>query len=236
MYSAEVFGKCIYDYKAGKKNALVKVHAPDFDDDEIPGEYLLRDYPQMPDWERLALDKCKGRILDVGACAGGHSAWLQSNGFDVTALEIDPLACRYLSEERKIKKVVNESIYDFQSGEKFDTILLLMNGLGIGGSTRNLAQFIFSCLSNLNPGGQIIFESADVSYLFPDEELSLDPYYGEMEYQVSYQKLVSEPFPWLYLDAKNMKLFCDKHLLPFEVLYQGDDHNYIGVITNTVGK
>ncbi|TXC81660.1 class I SAM-dependent methyltransferase [Luteibaculum oceani] len=233
MYSTEVFGKCIYDYHSGNKKAHVKVHAPDFDDDEIPGEYLLRNFPQMPDWEQLALEKCRGSVLDIGACAGGHSAWLQSKGLEVTALEIDPLACRFLNEERNISKVVNESIYDFQSKKKFDTILLLMNGLGIAGTTRNLSQFIFACLSNLNPGGQIIFESADVGYLFPDEELSLDPYYGEMEYQVSFEKDISEPFPWLYLDSKNMKLFCDKHLLAFDVLYQGENNNYLGVISNS---
>ena len=58
-------GAAIMDYhRRGKADAL-RVFSPDFDEDEIPVADLFREYDEMPEIERHALDRAEGLILDV---------------------------------------------------------------------------------------------------------------------------------------------------------------------------
>ena len=199
-----IFGKAILDYQNGNKNAEIIVHSPDFEPDVIPVEHLLRNYEQMPDVEQLALKKCTGTVLDVGACAGAHSYFLQQQGLDVTALEIDEDCCTYLSTFRGIKKVQCQNFLEFKTSYKYDTLLLLMNGSGFSGTAENFESFIAHCETFLKPDGQILMDSSDLVYLYQLEdgslELPMHKYYGEMQYQVEYKGEKSALFDWLYID------------------------------------
>ena len=129
-------GRAVYDYHFNSVNQPVIVHSEDFDDDEIETSYLFRVFGKMPVLEKKAMSLCRGRVLDVGACAGVHSVYLQNKGFDVTALEVSDLCCHVL-ESRGVKNIVNQDILKF-SGQKFDTIMLLMNGTGIAGTINGM--------------------------------------------------------------------------------------------------
>src|SRR5450759_5578765 len=80
-------GRAVYDYHFNAINQPIIVHSDDFDDDSIDTGYLFRSYKQMPALEKKAMTLCKGKVLDVGACAGTHSVYLQEKGFEVTSLE-----------------------------------------------------------------------------------------------------------------------------------------------------
>jgi len=199
-----IFGKALLDYQNGNTNAEIIVHSPDFEPDSIPVEHLLRPYDAMPDVEQLALQKCVGSVLDVGACAGAHSHFLQQQGFDVTALEIDEDCCTYLRAFRGIKNVHCGDFLNYTTSTKYDTLLLLMNGSGFAGTIDNFESFIAHCETFLNPGGQILMDSSDLVYLYELEdgslELPMHKYYGEMQYQVEYKGEKSTLFDWLYID------------------------------------
>ena len=160
-----IFGKALFDYHSGEENAEITVLSPDFEPDIIPVKYLLRDYSTMPDIEQLALKKCQGKILDIGACAGAHSAFLQQHGHEVVALEQDQICCQYLKSVRNIKNVIEANFLTWTSTEKFDTLLLLMNGSGFAGTIDNIEGFIEHCGTYLEDGGQILMDSTDVVYL-----------------------------------------------------------------------
>lgn len=231
MYSTTVFGDCLFDVHQGNLDAKVIVHSPGFDNDEIPGTYLLRGEKDIPDWERIALSECFGKVLDVGSCSGAHSKILQAKGLNVHSLELDAKACAFQKEIQGIKKIHNVDFAEFTSNENFDCILLLMNGLGIAGYLQSVPSFINYCLSFLKKGGKLIFESCDIAYLFPDQDLSDSPYYGELSYQVSYNNQLSKEFPWLYLDAKTLKEMAVKQQWDLEILFEGEDDNYLAKIT-----
>ena len=83
----------------------------------------------MPELEKHALQLVKGKVLDVGAGAGAHSLYLQDSGYDVTAMDISELSCEVMTE-RGIKNVICNDVWNCKV-EQFDSILLMMNGIGL---------------------------------------------------------------------------------------------------------
>lgn len=160
-------GTAIADYYKNGKAGRLRVFSPDFDEDEIPVDLLFRYYADMPALEQHALQMANGRILDAGAGAGCHSLALQEMGKDVTAIDISPLSIKTM----QARGVQHAILMDFWNvTETYDTILMLMNGIGIVGTLAELPRF-FQHISNLlSQGGQLILDSSDISYIFEENE------------------------------------------------------------------
>ncbi|MGE5395465.1 MAG: class I SAM-dependent methyltransferase [Candidatus Saccharibacteria bacterium] len=228
-------GRAVYDFHFNAVDHPIIVHSDDFDDDSINTSYLFRSYQQMPALEKKALSLCKGSILDVGACAGPHALYLQEKGLDVTALEISPLCCEVL-KSRNIKKVVQQNILQFNN-QKFDTILLLMNGTGIAGTLSGLDVLLHHLSTLLKPEGQILVDSSDLIYLYEQEDgsavidINAQNYYGELMFQTEYKNWISHPFPWLYVDLNNLQDAIEKNNLKLSKVFKGQHYDYLARIT-----
>lgn len=175
----------------------------------------------FPDLENLALWHCGATVLDIGAGCGAHALALQDDGTSVTALEISPGACRVM-RDRGVTRVVQGDIYQF-AGEEYDTLLLLMNGVGLAGTLVNLPAFLTRLKSLLKPGGQILMDSCDVSYLYKQQELPQNRYYGELSYCYHYQGEISAPFHWLFVDQHTLGQKAVQVGLKFQVIFQEDN-------------
>ena len=229
-------GRAVYDFHFNSINQPIIVHSDDFDDDSIETSYLFRTYKQMPALEKKALSLCNGTILDVGACAGAHSVFLQEKGFEVTAIEKSALCCQVL-KDRNIRNIIQQDIYKF-CDQTFDTIFLLMNGTGIAGSLDGLDVLLHHLKTLLNAGGQILIDSSDLIYLFEQEDgsvlidISADNYYGELTFQTEYKSWISGPFPWLYVDLDNLKNSVEKNKLKLNQIFKGQHYDYLARITS----
>ncbi|CAM4317569.1 class I SAM-dependent methyltransferase [Gillisia hiemivivida] len=231
----DVFGKAISAYYLEKDETPILVHSPDFDDDEILVPYLFRDFKDMPPLEQAALEKASGRILDVGCGAGSHSLFLQNvKKLEVTAIDISEGALE-ICKARGIKNARNIDYFDLKD-EKFDTILLLMNGTGIIEKLENLDRFFQHSKTLLSKNGQILIDSSDLSYLFdPDEDggIWIDPdapYYGELEFSISYKGERSSEFNWLYLDYNSLALAAEGNDFSCELVEKGEHFDYLAVL------
>jgi len=228
-------GRAVYDFHFNAINQPIIVHSDDFDDDTIDTAYLFRSFNKMPALEKKALTLCKGKVLDVGACAGVHSIYLQDKGFEVTALEISTLCCEVM-KRRNIRNVIQQDIITF-TNQKFDTILLLMNGTGIAGTLAGLDVLLHHLRTLLNPGGQILIDSSDLIYLYEQEDgsavidISAENYYGELVFQTEYKDWISEPFPWLYVDQNNLEHAIEKNKLKLNKVFRGKHYDYLAQIT-----
>lgn len=203
----DILGQALLDCHHGDTKATITVHCNAADDEPLPASYFFRTLLQMPDLERLALDESRGRILDLGAGAGCHSLELQSRGFDVKAVDVSAGAMQVMTE-RGVRTAARHDLFAPLAANElpYDTILLLMNGLGLTGTLDGLDKFLAHARTLLAPDGQILATSSDVRYLYEDEDGALmlnlnGPYYGEVEYQLSYKNQNGEPFPWLFIDA-----------------------------------
>lgn len=207
LTAPDLLGQALLDYHRGRTAAALTVHCNAADDEPLPAAYFFRTLLQMPTLERRALDECRGRVLDLGAGAGCHALELQSRGFEVKAVDVSAGAVQVMGA-RGVRTAARHDLFaPLPATERpYDTILLLMNGLGLAGTLDGLDRFLVHARTLLAPDGQILATSSDVSYLYEDEEgaLVLDlngPYYGEVEYTWSYKKQTGEPFPWLFIDA-----------------------------------
>ena len=226
-------GRATADFFKTKKASKLRVFSPMFEEDEIPLTTLFRNYESMPEIERKALDLAKGRVLDVGAGAGCHSLVLQEKGMDVTAIDISPLSVETM-KKRGVKKVLEQDFFTLEG--QYDTILMLMNGIGIVGTLERLPEFFKQLDKILAPGGQVLCDSSDISYVFEDEEGMIDipnemNYYGEHSFRMQYKDTIGEPFNWLYIDADTLKEKAGRYGYSVEVVAEGEHFDYLARLT-----
>ena len=227
-------GAAIRDYFRQGKSAQLKVLSSLFDDDEMPVAHLFRSYHEMPPLEQRALNEARGKVLDVGAGAGCHALALQERGFDVTAVDISPLSCETM-KERGVANVECVNIFNQRFQERFDTLLLLMNGTGIAGKLSRLPQLLSRLKQLMNPSAQILIDSSDLRYVYEDENGVLDvdldgAYYGEVDYQMTYRNIIGKSFDWLYVDSVVLAECCRQCGLKCEILAQGNHYDYLARI------
>ena len=227
-------GAAIRDYFRQGKSAQLKVISSLFDDDEMPVAHLFRSYHEMPPLEQRALNEARGKVLDVGAGAGCHALALQERGLDVTAVDISPLSCETM-KERGVANVECVNIFNQRFQERFDTLLLLMNGTGIAGKLSRLPQLLSRLKQLMNPSAQILIDSSDLRYVYEDENGVLDvdldgAYYGEVDYQMTYRNIIGKSFDWLYADSVVLAECCRQCGLKCEILAQGNHYDYLARI------
>jgi SAM-dependent methyltransferase len=191
------FGQAIADYYYKKSPAKLWIHNKYGPKEEMPVAAYFRNGNQMPPLEHTALQLCSGKILDIGAGAGSHALWLQQDK-DITALEISALACEVM-KQRGVQKIIQQDVFTYTE-EKYDTLLLLMNGIGLAGTLSGLQTFLQHAASLLKPGGQLIFDSSDVAYVYENHFPDLKNYYGEIAYRYDYKRKKTNWFNWLYVD------------------------------------
>ena len=224
--SKDAIGAAILEF-AKKKNTSEIIVASDIcEDDTIPVFYLFRDVEAMPELEKVALQHCAGSILDVGAGAGIHTRYLKNQGANVKAIDVSLGAVEYMQSQGMDARCI-----DFRNlpEEKYDTLLLLMNGIGIAGTLSSLEDFLSYAKTRLTENGKIICDSTNVMYLYEDEDGSMwmdlnSEYYGNFKFQMKYNSIETDWFDWLYVDYTTLTEKAEKVGLAVKLLFEDDTH------------
>jgi SAM-dependent methyltransferase len=220
----DIFGQALCDHFKTSKPAKLFINNKYGPKEEMPLDVYFRREEDMPDLELIALSKCRGRVLDIGAGAGSHALVLQQRGVDVTAMDISGRAVDIMLE-RGVKQAFEQDIYAYE-GEKYDTLLLLMNGIGLTGNIQQLRVFLQHTKKLLKPGGQLLFDSSDIAYLY-EGNLPAGNYYGEIWYQYAYKGQKTDWFQWLYIDADTLIQVAAEEGWAIEILDEDDMDGYL---------
>lgn len=233
-------GAAIAEYQQKGKAGKLRVLSEMFDEDEIPVDYLFRTYDEMPAIEQKALDLAYGDVLDAGAGSGCHCLALQAQKRgkvgELTAIDISPLSCDAMRAQG-LKNVHCSNLMDPGFDQKFDTILLLMNGTGLAGKLERLPALLNRLAQLLKKGGQVLVDSSDLRYLYEDEDGDMDMemlegnYYGEVSYQMRYKNVKGEYFDWLYTDFDTLRTFAQNCGFDCEKVIEGDHYEFLARLT-----
>ena len=199
------------------------------EEDPVPLAYFFRNYQDMPAIEQKALALSKGKVLDIGCGSGSHSLYLQNEkGLSVCAVDSSSGAAQ-IAKERGVNQVFHQSILDFKEGS-FDTLLLLMNGLGVAKDFQGVLPLLIHLKSLLAPGGQILLDSSDLIYLFEEEDQddwrNAATYYGELDFGIGF-KGETEEFPWLYLDFEHLSQAAELTGFNCDKILDGPNYDYL---------
>ena len=235
----DLFGKAILDFQTNNSPEDLITETSISDEDEMSVAYLFRSYAEMPKIEQKALQLANGKVLDVGCGAGSHSLSLQNErNLEVHSIDISPNAieaCRL----RGLKNAQVQNILEMDSDNpenKFDTILLLMNGTGIFGTLKETGIFLQKLRNLLNHNGQILIDSSDIIYMFDNDEdggkwIPSNGYYGELTFTIRYKNEKEEEFPWLYLDYNTLQNAAFANGLQSKLILEGEHYDYLAKLS-----
>lgn len=224
-------GTAIAEYHRTGRAGTLRVFSSQFDEDEIPVEQLFRTLDEMPAIEQRALAMARGKVLDVGAGSGCHALALQEMGKVVTAIDISELSVEVM-RQRGVEDARAIDLYDEHFVERYDTILLLMNGSGIIGNIAGIERFFYRMKQLLRPGGCIYMDSSDLKYLFEEEDGSYlidvaGDYYGMVDFRMQYKQVKGEAFDWLYIDFDTLAYYAEQYGFCAELVCQGEHYDYL---------
>lgn len=227
-------GAAIAEFHRTGRAGTLRVFSSQFDEDEIPVAQLFRTIDEMPSIEQRALAMARGKILDVGAGSGCHALALQAMGKEVTAIDISELSVEVM-QERGVEDARAVDLYDERFVERYDTILLLMNGSGIIGNLECMERFFLRMKQLLKPGGCIYMDSSDLKYLFEEEDGSYlidvaGEYYGLVDFKMQYKQVKGDAFDWLYIDFDALAYYAEQFGFCAEVVCQGSHYDYLAAL------
>ena len=231
----DLFGKAILDYQTNSSPENIITSTSISEDDEMEVAYLFRSFDEMPAIEQKALQLANGKTLDIGCGAGSHSLYLQNErNINVHSIDISKNAIQACLL-RGLKNVQAIDVLDLEN-EKYDTILLLMNGTGIFETLEKSTTYLQKLKSLLNPNGQILIDSSDIIYMFDEDEdggkwIPSDNYYGELTFSLQYKKEKEVDFPWLYMDYNTLQNAALANGLKCQLILEGDHFDYLAQLT-----
>jgi SAM-dependent methyltransferase len=226
------FGRALLEHHRGGSDGPdqpLRLHSDLGEVDELPARFFFRDEEELGRLERIALQACRGRVLDVGAGAGVHALLLQERGHRVTAIDVVPEAVEVM-EERGVEDARRADVFEFRGGP-YDTVLLLLNGIGMAGTVSGLDRFLEAAPRLLAPGGQLLADSADLRPRVGADRREDGRYAGEVHLQLEYREEKGPPYPQLYVDPETLARRAGPRGWRVEVLARGEAGEYLARLT-----
>jgi SAM-dependent methyltransferase len=220
----DILGSAIESYFLRKDDTPVRVFINKNEEPELYPSIFFRSYKNMLKYEKIALKQSQGKVLDLGCGAGCHALYLQVKGIDVTAVEISKKSA-IIAQKRGVEKVLNEDWRNL-SLKNFDTVLVLMNGMGLAESPAELKIMFRKLKSFLSKSGSILIDSTDVAYAKADWPMLDSEYFGKVQFELKY-KGKTQCFPWLFVDFETALLVAKSVKLNVEVLERARNGHFL---------
>lgn len=228
--SRDILGQLAFDYFNDLNPEDIVVHSDLCDPDILPLDILFRTEDQLFPVEKVALPLCEGSILDVGSGTGSLMQILKSKGKKIQGIDTSQGLIDYQIE--KGLESIKVDFFDFESVEKFDTILMMMNGIGIVGTLSELPNFFKKLDEILAEEGKALIDSSDIAYMYENEDGSISinlnqSYYGEMKYQMQYKENFGEWFDWLYIDFETLSNLAKQYGFQAKIVFEDENDHYL---------
>ena len=236
LEAMEPYGRSLLDFFNGDRSAQVVIHRDDGHADDLPAGIFFRDPSDFSPIEQEAVALCRGYVLDIGAGTGCHSLALQERGTRVLAIDVSPQALEILSK-RGVEKCRHVDVFEFQGGP-FDTLLLMMHGIGMVQNLTGLDHFLEHARTLLKPDGQLLFDSLDVRCTDNPVHLAYQQanrragrYFGQIRLRFEYQGQMGPPFGWLHVDPGTLAEHAVRLGWSCRVVRREENGDYLAQLT-----
>jgi len=231
----DLFGSALQDFHNGDTSAELNLCRDDGNRIQIPAGVFFRGSTEYH-LDSLALDHCRGRVLDVGAGTGLHSLALQERSFSVCAIDASKKACEVM-QARGVIEVHCTEIFDFESAP-FDTVLILGRTIGLVENLSGLDRFLRKVHGFVEKDGQILcssmdfrFEEGQPSSAYREANRAAGRYFGEIRYRYEYKGRKGPSWGWLYVDPGTLAEHSLKADWSCHIIHQEEDGNYLARLT-----
>ena len=226
----------LMDYMNGRQDAAIRVLRDDGRSQDMHAETFFTRQGEFSGLESVALDRCGGRVLDVGAGAGRHTLELQRRGVNVCAIDVSPVAVEIMTK-LGVRDARCGALSEFRRA-RFDTLLFMMNGIGVAGSWFGLKKLLAGFDDHVAVGGRMVFDSWDFRAASKDTDRRYygvsaigRPYPGETRYRLQYDGLTGAPIAWLFIDPDSLVAIAGKHGLTCRVLAGNAEGGFVAELS-----
>jgi precorrin-6B methylase 2 len=233
------YGLALRDFFDGDRDATITIRRDDGYVSEMPVGVFFRQEPEFSPLERAALALCRGHVLDVGAGTGCHSLTLQEQGFQVMAIDVSPHAVEIM-RAHGVRHVKCADVFDVKSTgpQAFDTLLLMMHGVGMVETLADLDRFLQHTRQLLRSDGQIVCDSLDVrvstdpvNTAYHEANRQAGRYVGEIRMSFEYKGHVGPACGWLHVDAETLSRHAHQAGWDCRVVHREENGDYLGKLT-----
>jgi SAM-dependent methyltransferase len=208
------------------------VHVDDGTEEFLPAAHFFRTIGDLSFLEETAVSLCRGRVIDLGAGVGTHALALQDRGLEVCAVDVSPLAVGIM-QSRGVRDPRLGNLFDFDGGD-FDTVLMMMNGIGAVGDLVGLDRFLKYAHGMIGAGGQILTDSTDfgrstdvAERMGMQKRRDEGRYPGEVRFRMEYRGRSGSTFPWLFVTPETLGEHAARAGWISQVVYEDDNGEYL---------
>ncbi len=211
-YSFDLFGDALVSYINGNRNKFYFEDKKGKKYEQSISSYIdkKRSFTKL---ERKIIFLSHGKILDIGCGTGSFISALMKRG-KVLGIDISSNMIK-ICKSRGINNVKIKDIFGFKSKNKFDTIVLLDENIGLAGTVKNTKKLLKKLSSLLSSKGQILANVEEVAgnYYIWEARALWNGKYGPW-------------FKWIKFNSSFLIKLCQKQGLKAEVVSK-DKKRYI---------
>ncbi|MHB9027476.1 MAG: class I SAM-dependent methyltransferase [Candidatus Latescibacterota bacterium] len=235
--SLELYGQALLDFTEVKTDAIITLGRDDGFAVDFPVGFFFRAGMGFSPIDTIALEHCRGEVLDIGAGAGCHSLALQEKDFAVTAIDSISRAVEVM-KRRGVKDAWCGDIFSFAS-HPFDTALMLGHGVGITGDLEGLDRFLEKMHGLINPSGQLLVDSLDVritndpaNLAYQESIVRQGGYRGEIRMRFDYRGQAGALMKWLHVDFETLQEIAAARGWTCRELHREPTGEYLACLTH----
>ena len=214
----DIFGKALRDREAGVRHRMLTIRR---DDDHIDAHDPDLYFTEMPfQHEAGLLAQAEGPVLDVGCGAGRTLLWLEQKGIKATGIDLSSGAVK-VSRLRGCRDVHHGDVMAEGSGlfeeQKFQTVVLFGNNVGIGGTIEGAATLLRRLAFLTSPDGHLLVTGLDIAQTderhhiaYHDANLAKGRPRGEISMRFEYQGKVSDWVQWFHPEPAELELLANE--------------------------
>lgn len=233
----DAYGHAMYDYLHGKRVSEIVERDDGYFDTSIGPQVYFSEYNHWPEHEKEAMAYVKGTVLDMGCGAGRHALYLQEQGFDITGVDVSPLAVE-VCKLRGLKKAHILPITKITPEiGTFDTIIMFGNNFGLFGSFKRARWLLRKFKRITSENGRILAETRDPYQTDIPEHLEYQELNrkrgrmpGQLKLRVRYKKYVTPWFDYVIVSKEEMTQIVENTGWKIDQFIEGNLGMYVAVI------